>query len=100
MNHKEELDEWREKYEIAKNELKEDIRELQKGYERKIREINAELNELREKTRKKDSQIKEKNYQIKEVNKGMEIGNTHVSELQDEVNKYKQNYFSFQNKQK
>ena len=31
MNHKEELDEWRGKYEIAKNELKEGIREITKG---------------------------------------------------------------------
>jgi len=38
-------------------------------------------------------------YQIRELNKGMETGNAHVRELQDEVNKYKQKHFDLQNKQ-
>jgi len=46
LNHKEELNKLKREYETAANEMREDIRELQKGYEKKIMEINAERNKL------------------------------------------------------
>jgi len=64
---------------------RQDIDEFTKGYELKIRELQNEIKGLRENSREKD-------YQIRELNKGMEIGNAHVRELQDELNNYKQKY--------
>ena len=43
---------------------------------------------------------REKDHQIRELNKGMEIGNAHVRELQDELNNYKQKYHLLEMKEK
>ena len=50
---------------------------------KKINEITTELNKYREDSR-------EKEYQINQLNKGMESGNAHVNELQKELNEYKE----------
>ena len=47
------------------------LAEVSEGYELKMRDLQNEINRLREKTREKD-------HQIMELNKGMEIGNAHV----------------------
>ena len=92
LKHEEEKENLKTIYETAADELREDIRELQKGYGKKISEITTELNKYREDSR-------EKEYQINQLNKGMESGNAHVKELQKELNEYKENYFNLQNKQ-
>ena len=53
--------------------------------EKKISEITIELNKYREESMEKENQIKE-------LNKGMEIGNAHVRDLENELNDYKQKY--------
>jgi len=99
MNHKEEIKKWKREYEAATNELREDIKELQKGYEIKIREITSERNKVPEESREKDSQIREKNHQIKESNKGMEIGNATTAQLQEDLNRFKDLYFNLKNEE-
>ena len=58
----------------------------------KIRELQNEIKGLRENSREKD-------HQIRELNKGMEIGNAHVRELQNELNNYKQKYYNLEVKE-
>ena len=68
IKHEEEVENWQRIYEKAKEESRQDIDGLSKGYELKIRELQNEIKGVREDSREKD-------YQIRELNKGMEIGN-------------------------
>ena len=87
------MENWKRLYENAKKEYSQDIiDEYSKGYELKIRELQNEIKGVREDSREKD-------YQIRELNKGMEIGNAHARELQDEVNNYKQKYHNLEMKE-
>ena len=60
--------------------------------EKKISEITTELNKYREESLGKE-------HQIKELNKGMEIGNAHVRDLEDELNTYKQKFYNLEVKE-
>ena len=80
------------KYKEAEEESVKAIKEVTNDYEKLIREFKSEINSLRGMSEKKDKCLEEKDYQIRELKKGMETGNAHVRELQDEVNKYKQNW--------
>ena len=92
IKHREEIEEWKLLYEESKKESKDDIDELTKGYKEKIREMQDEIRGLRENAREKD-------YQINQLNKGMEMGNAHVIELQEDLNRYKDLYFKLKNEE-
>ena len=92
IKHEEEVGNWQRVYKKAKAESRQDIDGLSKGYEFKLRELQNEIKGLQENSREKD-------HQIRELNKGMEIGNAHVRELQDELNNYKQKYHNLEVKE-
>jgi len=93
QEHKTEAYELKTGYDMAIKEMSESIKEMQEAYENKIRELNNETKNLWEVSRQKDSEIREKNYHIKELNKGMEMGNQTTAQLQEELNRFKDLYF-------
>ena len=92
IKHREEIDEWKRVYKIVVEESRVNIEDYSKAYEMEIRKLQNEIKGLRENTEEKD-------YQINQLNKGLEAGNAHMKELQEELNDYKRKYYNLEVKE-